>query len=177
MPRNGPLSALYFCLCTEEAGYITRITRRAALSRAVACGLRERVAVLRMRYRRPGNTPRRMKASPSLALVRIKHVIKTFGPGCPDQETRGRQAQADEVTTAFLLPRPLPRRSKTPDFRPIQRVQAITGIAGCCARATSGNARAAPPRRVISSRRLISSMGLPPSCQRSPLTRDASPVG
>jgi hypothetical protein len=31
----------------------------------------------------------------------------------------------------------------------------ITGIAGCCARATSGHAAAAPPRRVMNSRLLV----------------------
>ena len=31
----------------------------------------------------------------------------------------------------------------------------ITGIAGCCARAASGHAATAPPRRVMNSRRLI----------------------
>jgi hypothetical protein len=60
--------------------------------------------------------------------------------------------QSPQAVAAFLLPRPLPRSSKTPDFRPIQRVQAITGIAGCCARAASGHA-AAPPSSVMKSRR------------------------
>jgi hypothetical protein len=37
-----------------------------------------------------------------------------------------------------------------------------TGIAGCCARAASGHAAAAPPTKVMNSRRLTSSTGLPP---------------
>jgi hypothetical protein len=38
-----------------------------------------------------------------------------------------------------------------------------TGIVGCCARAASGHAAAAPPRSVMKSRRLISDIGLPPA--------------
>jgi len=37
----------------------------------------------------------------------------------------------------------------------------ITGIAGCCARATSGQATAAPPKSDMNSRRLLSNMELP----------------
>src|SRR6516225_966555 len=37
----------------------------------------------------------------------------------------------------------------------------ITGIAGCCARAASGHAAAAPPSSVMNSRRLMPSMALP----------------
>jgi uncharacterized protein YchJ len=36
----------------------------------------------------------------------------------------------------------------------------ITGIAGCCARAASGQAVAAPPSRMMKSRRRIASPGL-----------------
>jgi hypothetical protein len=42
-----------------------------------------------------------------------------------------------------------------------------TGIAGCCARAASGHAAAAPPSSVMNWRRLISDMGLPPSLLRN----------
>jgi hypothetical protein len=35
----------------------------------------------------------------------------------------------------------------------------MTGIADCCARAASGHAAAAPPSRVMNSRRLMSGMG------------------
>ena len=35
----------------------------------------------------------------------------------------------------------------------------ITGIAGCCARAASGHAAAAPPSRLTNSRRLMPGMG------------------
>src|SRR5262245_13928535 len=38
----------------------------------------------------------------------------------------------------------------------------ITGIAGCCPRAGSGHAAAAPPSRVMNSRRFMPNMGLPP---------------
>jgi hypothetical protein len=38
----------------------------------------------------------------------------------------------------------------------------ITGIAGCCARAGSGQAAAAPPSSVMNWRRLMSGMGSPP---------------
>src|SRR5262245_31253781 len=34
-------------------------------------------------------------------------------------------------------------------------------LAGCCARAASGHATAAPPSSVMNSRRLLSNMGLP----------------
>jgi hypothetical protein len=34
-----------------------------------------------------------------------------------------------------------------------------TGIAGCCARAASGHATAAPPSSVMNSRRLMSDIG------------------
>ena len=37
----------------------------------------------------------------------------------------------------------------------------ITGIAGCCARAASGHATAAPPSSVTNSRRLMPGMGAP----------------
>src|SRR5262249_56133842 len=45
-----------------------------------------------------------------------------------------------------------------------------TGIAGCCPRATSGHAAAAPLSSVMNSRRLMSDMGrAPPAlCQRRP---------
>ena len=39
----------------------------------------------------------------------------------------------------------------------------ITGIAGCCARAASGHAAAAPPSSAMNSRRLMPDMGLPPT--------------
>jgi len=46
------------------------------------------------------------------------------------------------------------------------RTNATTGIAGCCARAASGHATAAPPRSDMNSRRLMSDMGfLPPWCR------------
>src|SRR5262245_55694644 len=38
----------------------------------------------------------------------------------------------------------------------------ITGIVGCCARAASGHAAAAPPSSVMNSRRLMSNMSLSP---------------
>jgi hypothetical protein len=40
----------------------------------------------------------------------------------------------------------------------------ITGVAGCCARAESGHATAAPPSSVTNSRRLMPGRGLPPRC-------------
>jgi hypothetical protein len=41
-------------------------------------------------------------------------------------------------------------------------VQERSGIAGCCPRAVSGHAAAAPPMSHMNSRRLTSSTGLPP---------------
>src|SRR5437870_2550213 len=40
-------------------------------------------------------------------------------------------------------------------------------LAGCCARAASGNATAAPPSSVRNSLRLMSDMGLPPRSDHS----------
>jgi hypothetical protein len=61
------------------------------------------------------------------------------------------------------------------DFEPAlcQQSNPITGIAGCCARAASGHAAAAPPRSVMKSRRLMSDMGLRPA-QEWPSTSDGA---
>jgi hypothetical protein len=49
----------------------------------------------------------------------------------------------------------------------------ITGIAGCCALATTGQAAAAPPSSVMNSRRLIPGMGLPPLGRAPPIIAPA----
>jgi hypothetical protein len=43
----------------------------------------------------------------------------------------------------------------------------ISGIAGCCARAVSGHAAAAPPRRVMNARRLTLDLPPPESVYRA----------
>jgi hypothetical protein len=40
----------------------------------------------------------------------------------------------------------------------------VGSFVGCCARAPTGHVTAAPPSSVMNSRRLMSDMGLPPSC-------------
>ena len=49
---------------------------------------------------------------------------------------------------------------------PIRRTRSA-----CCARAASGHAAAVPPSSVMNSRRLTSSIGLPPTCRVVPLTQ------
>ena len=53
----------------------------------------------------------------------------------------------------------------------------MTGIAGCCARAASGHAAAAPPMSVMNSRRLISSYRLRPSYSMSNAGAQGAGVG
>ena len=66
------------------------------------------------------------------------------------------------------LPRRILRRPEKEAEAPLR--SPIIGIAGCCARAASGHATAAPPMSVMKSRRLMSNMGLPP------LGEGASPI-
>ena len=47
------------------------------------------------------------------------------------------------------------------EFRCRGLTRPTTGIVGCCARAASGHAAAAPPNSVMNWRRLISNKGLP----------------
>ena len=62
-----------------------------------------------------------------------------------------------------ILSGPREMRVPGPRYRRATRMwrKPITGIAACCARAASGHATAAPPSRVMNSRRLTSSMGSP----------------
>src|SRR5262249_29636804 len=118
---------------------------------------------LRCRHHRPDSDVRR--AVLMAATLRLTRSAAMEG-------SRSNWPSAQRYSMATLRPSAQPA-SPRPRWNPAMRSvhcaadtpcsTPITGIAGCCAPAPSGNVAAAPPSSVMNSRLFMSDMGLPPA--------------